>query len=215
MPLRIHTFALAATALTALAVLVSPRPATADDHARGAELYQLCAQCHGPQAQGQELALAPSIAGLEEWYLVRQLENFRGGLRGVHPDDLGGLRMYPMSLTLKKDEDIRAVAAYVASLPAVEPAPTVTGGDAQKGAQLYATCQACHGAQGLGNQQMNAPRLVDTNDWYLVSQLQKFKTGVRGANPQNPNAVMMRGFATQLVDEQAIKDVVAHIMTLN
>jgi cytochrome c553 len=167
-----------------------------------------------PAGAGQKLALAPAIAALPQWYSVPQLHYFRSGGRGMHPDDVGGLRMHPMSLTLKHDADIADVSAYVASLSETFPAPVVEGGDAQRGAQRYALCAACHGANGAGNEQMKAPRLVGTNDWYLVSTLQKFKAGIRGANPENPNGAVMRSFASQL-DEQAILDVVAYISTLS
>lgn len=188
--------------------------AAAADAVRGAELYDLCSQCHGPQGAGQELALAPAIAGLPVWYSVPQIQYFRSGARGMNPDDVGGLRMHPMSLALKDDADVEHVAAYVATLPEVRPAPVVEGGDAQRGAQRYALCSACHGANGGGNEQMKAPRLVGTNDWYLVSSLQKYKAGIRGSNPANPNGAVMRSFAAQL-DEQAILDLVAYIGTLS
>ncbi len=75
--------------------------ATAEpDLARGAELFQLCAQCHGAEAHGNEMFLAPSIAGLPQWYVVMQLHEFRQGYRGHHFDDISGMRMRPMSLTL-------------------------------------------------------------------------------------------------------------------
>jgi cytochrome c553 len=53
------------------------------------------------------------------------------------------------------------------------------------------------------------------NDWYLMTTLQKFKDGVRGGNSANPTEMMMRGMAMSLADEQAMKNVIAHIMTLN
>ena len=62
---------------------------------------------------------------------------------------------------------------------------------------------------------MNAPRVAHMNDWYLRSQIERFKAGIRGGNPKNTNAVMMRGMALSLADDQAIKDVVAHIMSMN
>jgi len=192
----------------------APAAAGEGDAARGAELYDLCAQCHGADGGGQELALAPAISGLPTWYAVPQIQHFRSGARGMNPDDVGGLRMHPMSLSLKDDADIEAVAAYVANLPEVFPAPVVEGGDPQRGAQRYALCAACHGANGGGNEQMKAPRLVGTNDWYLVSSLQKYKAGIRGSNPANPNGAVMRSFAAQL-DEQGILDVVAYISTLS
>lgn len=188
-----------------------PAAAADGDVARGAEIFDLCAQCHGPAGGGQKLALAPAIAGLPQWYSLPQLNNFRSGARGMNPDDVGGLRMHPMSLALKQETDVSDVSAYVATLAETNPVPTVQGGDAQRGAQRYALCAACHGANGTGNEQMKAPRLVGTNDWYLVSALQKFKAGIRG---QTPNGAVMRSFAGQL-DDQAILDVVAYISTLS
>jgi cytochrome c553 len=201
-----NPFAIAA----AFAVLALAPAATAD---RGEELFGLCVQCHGADGSGDPVALAPAIAGLEEWYIVAQLKAFHSGQRGLHPDDVGGLRMYPMSRALKNDEEIQAVARHVASLPRVPQAQTIEG-DAAAGAISYATCAACHGADGAGNQAMNAPRLAGTSDWYLVEALRKYKAGIRGGNPANPNAVMMRGMALSLKDDQAIRDVVAHVLTL-
>ena len=151
---------------------------------------------------------------MDQWYVEAQLKNFRSGARGLHPDDTGGLRMYQMSRALKQDDEIKDVSAYVASLPSTQPDPVVVGGDPAKGKALYALCQQCHGAAGEGNKVMNSPALVGTNDWYLVGELTEYKKGVRGGNPANPNAVMMRGMSNSLADDQAIKDVVAHIMTL-
>ena len=201
-------------ALAALALSLVAGAASAEDDARGETLFNLCIQCHGSAGQGMTLSLAPAIAGFGEWYVAAQLNNFKGGLRGLHPDDRGGLRMYPMSLSLRSDADIQAVSAYVASLPRPNPPVSVEGGDAAKGATSWATCAACHGPDGAGNQTMNAPQLTGGSDWYLVESLRKYKAGVRGFNPANTQAVMMRGMANVLADDQAIKDVVAHIMTL-
>ena len=204
-----------AAAMAGFLIATIAGPAQAEDpKVRGEKLYGLCTQCHGPEAAGNPLSLAPSIAGLSSWYVQAQLENFKKGVRGMHPDDRGGLRMYPMSLALKSDADIEAVASYVSSLPRANPPQTVEGGDASKGAASYTTCAACHGPDGTGNQALKAPSLVGTSDWYLVESLQKFKTGVRGGNTGNQQAVMMRGMALSLADDQAIKDVVAHIMSL-
>jgi len=205
--------ALAAAFVACLIVL--PGVSLADDAARGRALYDLCAQCHGPAAGGMKLSLAPAIAGQGQWYVESQLKMFRSGARGMHPEDMGGLRMHPMSQWLRNDEDISAVAAYVASLPPVTPAPLVTGGNVEAGKTYYQTCQACHGPEGQGNQAMNAPRLTNSSDWYLVSSLEKYKAGIRGGNPANTNAVLMRGMSNILPNDQAIKDVVAYIDSLS
>ncbi len=202
------------TALAGLAAVALAGAASAQDLARGKELFELCAQCHGPRGEGNQLVLAPSIAGLPTWYVVEQVTKFKSGLRGVHPDDVAGLRMHPMGRALKSDEEIQAVAAYVESMPRANPEPVLEGGDPQRGAALYAPCIACHGANADGNQALWAPRLQGANDWYLLSSLRRYKAGIRGTNPLNANAQIMRGMAGTLVDEQAMKDVVAYIMTL-
>jgi cytochrome c553 len=182
---------------------------------RGKVLFGLCTQCHGEDGGGDPVALAPGIAGLGEWYILAQLGKFRSGVRGTHFDDIPGMRMRPMSLTLRSEDDVKAVAAYVASLPPmVRSEPLVEGGDPQRGQKLYATCAACHGAKGEGNEKLFAPALIHTGDWYVLSSLERFKSGARGSNPLNQTAIMMRPMAMTLADEQALKDVVAYVTKL-
>lgn len=204
---------LLASAVVAV-LAAAPGASLAQSDGRGEEVYELCAQCHGPAGEGDPLALAPAIAGLGEWYVAAQLEKFRSGLRGYHPDDVGGLRMYPMSLSLYHDGDLAAVAAYAASLPDVRPEPTLEGGDPTRGKQLYATCIACHGPEGGGNEAVKGPSLRYSSDWYLLTQLQHFKSGVRGAAPGDVQGAQMRAMSGTLTDAQAMKDVIAYIMTL-
>jgi cytochrome c oxidase subunit 2 len=203
-----------ATALwTALVAALPPAAAYADE-GRGEALFSLCAQCHGSAGEGNPEVLAPAIAGLDQWYVEAQLAKFRSGVRGTHPQDTGGLRMYPMSLWLASDADAAAVARYVASLPAVRSEPRLTGGDAQRGQQLFAPCVACHGVDGGGNEAMKAPALTGASDWYLLSSLQKYKAGIRGANPADQTGAIMRAMSSTLADEQAMRDVIAYIATL-
>jgi cytochrome c oxidase subunit 2 len=120
-----------------------------------------------------------------------------------------------MAALLTSEADITAVAKYISSLPSKPTEVTITGGDAEKGKMLYATCQACHGADAAGNDLLNAPSLQNQHDWYLVAQLHKFKDGVRGSNPQDTTGAQMRPMAMMLTDEQAMKDVVAYIHSLS
>jgi cytochrome c oxidase subunit 2 len=185
-----------------------------DPVARGAEIYQLCAQCHGPAGAGNHAIRAPAIAGQYSWYVARQLRKFQDGIRGAHPDDATGLQMRAMALSLRNEEDIEAVAAYVAQLPPSAPEATLTDGHADVGAALFGTCSTCHGAEGTGNSERSAPSLVRTNDWYLMAQLQKFKTRVRGGSPNDVEAAQMLPWVSTLDGDQAVKDVLAHIQTL-
>jgi cytochrome c oxidase subunit 2 len=189
----------------------------AADLARGEELFELCAQCHGSAGEGNRDYLAPAIAGLSSWYIDMQLSEFQTGLRGLHFDDIAGMRMRPMSFTLRGDEDVRDVAAHVATLEKADPKPTLEG-NAAAGKPLYVLCAACHGPTGDGIEAMKAPALNHIDDWYLVEQLTKFKAGVRGTAPGDPYGVLMgpsSPMALTLKDEQDVRDVVAHIMTLD
>jgi len=203
----------AAAVVLAAAWLAAPS-AHAQDPQRGAKLFQFCTQCHGADAGGNPQFLAPNLTGLPEWYLVAQLKNFHTGLRGMHPDDVAGMRMFPMTRVFRDEGDIPAVAAHIAQLPVVTPAPTISDGDATRGASFYQVCIACHGPDGRGNQALNAPPLVQESDWYLLSSLQRYKDGVRGNDPRNANAQIMRGMAGTLADEQAMKDVITYIKSL-
>ena len=200
--------------LAALAVAMLAASASAQDLDRGAQLYDLCAQCHGAAGAGNPAFLAPSIAGLPQWYVQSQLQKFRAGHRGGHFDDIAGMRMRPMSLALADDADVASVAAYVASLTKMPPAPVLTGGDAARGQTLFAPCAACHAPDGSGNEAVLGPPLNHASDWYLLTQLANFRAGVRGTKPGDTTGALMRPMSLTLPDEQAMRDVIAYITTL-
>ena len=175
--------------------------------------HRFCFTCHGTDGMGSEGIQGPRLAGMESWYLKRQLELFRAGGRGVHPMDIEGMEMQPMAAILT-DEEIDDIVQWASTWEYVPAEPTITGGDVQRGEQLYQACVMCHGDQAQGNQAMNAPALQGQNDWYLVTQLKNFKAGYRGANPLDTFGAPMRAMTSGLADEQAIIDVVSYINTL-
>ena len=79
-------------------------------------LYVTCVACHGADGIGNKALNSPSLVGLQDWYIVRQLKNFKGGIRGTHPEDIYGQTMYPMSMTLADEKAMKDVAAYIISL---------------------------------------------------------------------------------------------------
>ena len=203
-----------ATALPVGADEVGGSGVAVADLVRGEALFSLCAHCHGSEGLGNPDVEAPAIAGLPGWYVQATLLKFRAGGRGRHPEDFAGMRMRPMSLSLRSEDDVSHVAAYVSSLSPTKPAPLLQGGDATRGAALYAVCIACHMPDGSGNPALGAPPLRHASDWYLLAQLKKFKGGIRGTSPLDPTGALMVGMSQTLADEQAMKDVIAHIMTL-
>ena len=179
------------------------------------DLYDGCVQCHGVNGEGNPAVEAPAIAGLERWYVKRQLRGFQKGYRGFHPGDLAGKRMYPMARALDTDEKVDIVANYVASMEPTNPATTLEGGNPETGKIYYAACVQCHGENALGNLDEFGPPLAGANDWYLLTQLKNFKAGVRGTQPGDAMGAKMRPFSMTLPTEQAMKDVIAYIGSLS
>jgi cytochrome c oxidase subunit 2 len=198
-----RSHSLAAT-FAALGLLAGTMAASAD--------YGFCTVCHGSDGNGNMAIRAPKIAGIEPWYLKRQFEHFRGGLRGTHDSDLPGMEMRPVAEQMD-DATIEAVSAYVRTFDAKPPPHTVSG-NAKQGRKLYDACAACHGAKAEGKSELQAPALAGQSDWYLVTQLQRFQSGTRGYSPQDTHGAQMRAAVNALPNGAAIADVVAYINTL-
>jgi len=175
--------------------------------------YAVCAACHGHQGEGMVVLNAPKISGQSEWYLRKQLENYKGGLRGSHKDDIYGQQMAPMSMVLFNDTAIDNVIAHIQTFPD-NPAPKTIEGDIESGKKTYAVCAYCHGGNAQGTKAMNAPRMAGMTDWYLQRQLQNFKHGIRGQHPQDYYGKQMSFMARILQDDKKIDDLVAYINTL-
>ena len=183
------------------------------DPALGQVNYALCGACHGTQGAGMQPLNAPRIAGLNARYVERQLNYFRDGVRGAHELDTAGSLMRPIMAALPDDAAIRNVSAYIETLRA-EPSPITVSGDIEQGADLYANCAVCHGANGEGIWTMNAPALAGQSDWYLVTQLRNFREEIRGAHPMDLYGDQMMMLADVLATDEDINDGVAYLNTL-
>jgi cytochrome c553 len=86
------------------------------DAATGKMYYATCATCHGENAQGSMVQNAPSLVGLDDWYMLNQLKKFKGGLRGANPKDTTGAMMAPMAMTLADETAMKSVIAYIKTL---------------------------------------------------------------------------------------------------
>lgn len=105
-----------ALAVSALATFYSVGALAAGDPERGKALYATCGACHGVNGEGMEALNAPALAGQEQWYVIRQLQNFKNGIRGANPRDIYGMQMAPMAQILPDDQAIEDVAAYIETL---------------------------------------------------------------------------------------------------
>jgi cytochrome c553 len=195
-------------AVFALLTLLAPVSYGAVDSTQ--QLMQQCIACHGENAQGNDASGAPSLAGQYEWYISRQLSNFKSGLRGSHPEDVGGQQMRAVLSQISSDEEIQSLSLYLSSLPSSESKPQVTG-DIKNGSRYYqAKCGACHGGKAEGNSAFKAPRLAGLSEQYLQLQLDKFSQGLRGTHSDDKLGRQMAAMAKN-VSGQVRDDIIFFI----
>jgi cytochrome c553 len=150
------------------ALLAGAAPALA---AEPSETLAPCLSCHGAEGQSAT-ANVPSLGAQREAYTIIQLFLFREKMRVAEP-------MNDMAKELS-DDDLRAMAATFAALPA--PKPPAEPGDPARlagAAPLIAQnhCNICHRADFSG--QENVPRIADQREDYLLKTLRDYKSGAR------------------------------------
>ncbi len=172
-----------------------------------------CSPCHGMSGEGRASEFSPKLSGQEDWYLSRQLANFRNDLRGAH-DSERWARQMNFHLKDFAPAQLEGFVSYILTLDDAPSEATIQG-NATRGSELYTQmCTACHGEDAMGNKELNSPRLAGMSDWYMVTQLQKYRADLRGDHTDDTYGKQMAPFAKALPDEQALLDVVAHINTL-
>jgi cytochrome c553 len=136
------------------------------DVEHGAELFSLCASCHGPDGQGLPDGSTPRIAGQHYRVLVKQLVDFRFGARW-------DFRMQQRANThLGAFQDIADVASFLSGLPRRSRADEIAGGNSAQGANLYeVNCASCHGHRGEGDDAGVVPMLAGQHSGYLLRQM--------------------------------------------
>ncbi|MCH8303295.1 MAG: c-type cytochrome [Proteobacteria bacterium] len=92
-------------------------PDTIDGDAdKGKTHYSSCAACHGVRGEGNIALGSPALTGLNDWYLVTQIRNFRDGTRGSHAGDTYGMQMRASARLLPDDDAIQDVVTYISTL---------------------------------------------------------------------------------------------------
>jgi len=111
-------------------------------------------------------------------------------------------------------EDQADVDAWTAGYLTYAETLNATAGNATAGAAQFGVCSACHGQNGQGQQNLNAPKLAGQSAWYLKSQIRAYQNGLRGTHKDDVYGMQMAPIARTLASEQAIDNVLAHISTL-
>jgi cytochrome c553 len=147
------------------------------DLAHGAELYQTCAACHGPDGRGTADGEIPAIAGQHGSVLLKQLTDFRHDQRWE-----ARMQNFADRHHLPGAQDLTDVSAYVASLRRFPPTGSGIGDGSHLGlgASVYfQRCERCHGPLGEGDLLLGRPRLAGQHYAYLLRQLQETAANAR------------------------------------
>jgi cytochrome c553 len=166
----------------------------------------VCAACHG--ADGNSVVpMFPKLAGQQETYLAKQLNEFISGKR---KNEI----MVPIFANISKG-DVPGLAAYFAA-QAQTPGAVENAALAEAGKKLYddgntdsgvPACMGCHQPKGEGNERY--PRLAGQHQTYTQQQMADFKAGVR----TNDKGKVMRAVAERMT-EQEMKAVSEYIAGL-
>lgn len=153
-----------------------------------------CASCHG--ANGEGALNVPRLAGLNEAYIIKQLEDY---LRGARQNEI----MATVARTLSEQE-MQGAARYYAGLTTASTAQPSLNGSIARGEELALTgdwsknipaCFSCHGSSGFGVGGQ-FPSLAAQHPAYTVSQLNAWS----GEHRKNSPLGMMESIAAKLSD---------------
>lgn len=172
------------------------KPAAAKpDLGKGEEIAtKVCGACHAFDGN-RGLTANPILQGQHPEYLVKQLKDFKSGVRA-------NAVMKGFASTLS-DEDMRNVAAFYASKTA-KPGFATSKDTLAMGERIYrggiadrkiAACAGCHSPNGAGIP-VQYPRLAGQHGEYSENQLIAFRSG------QRANSLQMAGVAAKLNDKE-------------
>ncbi|MDE2094406.1 MAG: cytochrome c4 [Burkholderiales bacterium] len=188
-----------------VAVAQEAKPPAAPDLAKGQATAQVCAACHTSDGSRGSPAY-PILQGQHPEYLVKQLTEFKSGLRAnaimtgmvaaLSPDDMKNVAAFYASKQAKpgfaKHKDLVALGEKI-----------FRGGIADRN---IPACAGCHSPDGAGIPSQY-PRLAGQHAEYTEAQLVAFRSGAR------KNSVPMMGVAAKLNDRE-IKAVADYITGL-
>lgn len=169
---------------------------SAGDATKGKEKSVQCVACHAVDGNSP-LAMNPKLAGQSAKYIVKQLKEFKSGVRE-------NAIMAPMAAALS-EEDMADIAAFYASQKIQFAA--VPDEYIELGQRLYRAgdadrdipaCMACHGPSGKGMAVAGFPSLGGQHPDYTKAQLLAFRSGERNNDENN----VMRDIVAKMSDEQ-------------
>jgi cytochrome c553 len=172
-----------------------PPPAVADAAAGKLIAEASCSGCHGLDGRG-ETGDIPNLAAQPADYLSKSLQAYKDGRRRH-----AALQNMTTEMT---DAEIRNIAAYYSSLPAVDaspdPSPTPSDDSYQEGAEIAGICVDCHGAAGY-SQTPGTPSLAGQQAAYLIASTREYARGERGHQEKE---AMLQGMEQIDIEKMAL-----------
>ncbi|CUW39211.1 putative Cytochrome C4 [Magnetospirillum sp. XM-1] len=192
-------------ALAAAFGAVTLAPALAAD---GKAIYadKGCAACHGEDAKTPLQEGFPKLAGQSAEYMFNQMKDIKAGARanGQSADS-----MKPIVEDMAED-DMKAVADYLASLKEAPAAAAAAAGAPHPGKTLFLTktCVACHGKEGK-KPLPGYPMIAGQDKAYILAQTKDIKSGTRANGKANAMQPVMH-----LVNDDEIAQIADYLSTV-
>jgi len=197
-----------------LAGLLVSFAAQAIDLENGKRLHRSCALCHGQLSQGTNDGKYPRLAGMREDYMIKQMEDYKEGIRNNLTMTLVG-RIKTMSET-----DMEDVAAYIRSINLKSKEYTLNiptaKGDIAKGKEFFMDeCKTCHGRKAQGIARKGAPMLAGQYTAYLMGQIELFKANAKAQDGGRYHDNDEDDETFEEYSEKDLQDILAFISTLD
>lgn len=217
-------------ALATAALLAFGSAQAAGNVSAGKALSGMCAGCHGADGNAS-IPNYPKLAGQHPSYLVKQLVDFKKGLRknGIMKGQVTALCAGKTEAAcMQAFQDLAAYYASQKTKPGAADKKLVArgqniyrGGNPSKG---LSSCMGCHGPNGAGNPAARFPKLSGQNAKYIIAQLKTFRSAGEITNPPkdisklpgraNDAGRMMQSIAARMSDIE-IKAVASYIAGLH
>ena len=197
--------------LTILSIFIFSFAQALGDIKAGKIKAQVCFSCHGINGAGNVNPVWPALAGQHASYIVKQLADFKSGIR-VDP-------LMTAQVTRLSRQDMLELGKFFAARKVKTGSTNASTAELKLGARIYhngtkasgvIACMSCHGLTGEGNSAAKYPLLRGQNAPYVVKALTDFR---RSSRENDPNR-MMRGIADEMTDRE-IKVVAAFVSSLH
>ena len=140
-------------------------------------------------------------------------EPSRTGTFDILCEELCGIAHYTMRGQVVVEER-PAFEEWLAMQPTFADTQQPPQADLSAGEQLYGACAGCHGQNGEGNPNLNAPNLTGLSPAYMSRQLDYFRRGIRGTNREDTAGQQMAAMANAVTAGADETNLLAYIDSL-